>query len=76
MLTRRTGLKSGADKQRGVPKKQPEASLSPVPQLLDANKRSEATRNEPSLIELSELSFHSCRLEKVGDCCWLVLEAF
>ena len=25
------------------------------------------------LIELSKLSFHSWRLEKVGDCLWLVI---
>ena len=26
------------------------------------------------LVELSKLSFHSWRLEKVGDCWWLVIE--
>jgi hypothetical protein len=27
------------------------------------------------LVELSKLSFHSWRLEKIGDCWWLVLVA-
>ena len=42
MSTRRTGLKARAYKRRGFLKKQPEASLSPVPQYWMQARRSES----------------------------------